>query len=79
LVELYKKALKDANKAKGSYETYFNKESKKATTLGIIHWNFEMANLTVDDYMNLENTIVEYNSTDVFGDLKSDPFISIDF
>jgi hypothetical protein len=70
LVELYKKALKDANKATGSYETYFNKESKKATTLGITHWNFEMANLTVDDYMNMENTIVEYNSTDVFGDLK---------
>lgn len=70
LVELYQKSLKDAGKATGSYETHFNAEAKGATTSENTFSEAAMPKLTVDDYMDTENTIVEYNSNDVFGDLN---------
>jgi hypothetical protein len=41
-----------------------------ATTLGTISLNPEMPKMTNNDDMDLENTIMEYNFNDVFGDLK---------
>jgi hypothetical protein len=70
LVELYQRSLKESNNAKRSYENHFNDETKEATTSGIIHSNPEMPKLTDIENMDMENTIVEYNSNDVFGDLK---------
>jgi hypothetical protein len=64
-----KKSLKDPEKAKGSYETPFNNKSNEATTSGKIHEKIEMPNLMVADYIDMKNTIVEYNSDDVFGTL----------
>jgi hypothetical protein len=55
---------------KRSYEAYFNDETKDATTSETIPSNHEMTKLTDNDDMDMENTIVEYNSNDVFGDLK---------
>jgi hypothetical protein len=34
--------------------------------LGNIHEKVDMPNLTVADYIDMENTIIEYNSNDVF-------------
>jgi hypothetical protein len=70
LVELYQKSLKESNNNKRSYETHFNDVTKEDTTLRTIPSNPEMAKLTDNDDMDMENTIVEYNSNDVFGDLK---------
>jgi hypothetical protein len=41
-----------------------------ATTLRTISLNPEMPKMTNNDDMDLENTIMEYNFNDVFGDLK---------
>jgi hypothetical protein len=70
LVELYQRSLKESNNAKRLYEAHFNDETKEAITLGTIPSNSEMLKLTDNDDMDMENTIVEYNSNDVFGDLK---------
>jgi hypothetical protein len=70
LVELYQRSLKESNNNKRSYEAHFNDETKEATTLGTISSNHEMPKLMDNDDMDMENTIVEYNSNDVFGDLK---------
>jgi hypothetical protein len=53
-------------KAKWSYEAHFNTESNEATISGKIPEEVDMSNLTVGDYMDMENTIIEYNSNDVF-------------
>jgi hypothetical protein len=70
LVELYQRSLKESNNAKRSYEVHFNDVTKEATTLGTIHLNLELPKLMNNDDMDMKNTIVEYNSNDVFGDLK---------
>jgi hypothetical protein len=53
-----KQSLKDVEKAKRSYEAYFNDKSNKAITLGKIPEEVEMPNLTVADYIDMENTVV---------------------
>jgi hypothetical protein len=70
LVELYQRSLKESNNIKRSYEAHFNYVTKEAITSGIIPSNPEMPNLMDNDDMDMENTIVKYNSNDVFGDLK---------
>jgi hypothetical protein len=70
LVKLYQKSLKESNNNKILYEAYFNDVTKEATTSGTIPLNPELPKLTDIDDMDMENTIVEYNSNDVFGDLK---------
>jgi hypothetical protein len=70
LVELYQRSLKGSNNTKRSYEVHFNDETKEATTLGIIPSNLEMPKMIDNDDMDMENTIIEYNSNDVFGDFK---------
>jgi hypothetical protein len=42
----------------------------EASTSRTIHSNTEMPKVTDTDDMDMENTIVEYHSNDVFGDLK---------
>jgi hypothetical protein len=69
-VELYQRPLKESNNAKRSYEPHFNDETQEATTLGTITSNPEMPKMMNNDDMDMENTIMEYNSNDVFGDLK---------
>jgi hypothetical protein len=68
LVDLYQKSLKEAGKAKGSYEAHFNAASDKATTSGKRPDEAAKPSLTIDDYIDNENMIIEYNSNDVFGD-----------
>jgi hypothetical protein len=70
LVELYQRSLKESNNTKRSYEAHFNDVTKEATTLGTIPSNPKMPKLADNDDMDIENMIVEYNSNDVFGDLK---------
>jgi hypothetical protein len=70
LVELYQRSLKESNNNKRSYEAHFNDETKEATTSGTIPSNLKMPKLTDNDDMDIENMIMEYNSNDVFGDLK---------
>jgi hypothetical protein len=70
LVELYQKSLKEYNNNKRSYEAHFNDMTKEASTSGPIPLNPEMSKLTDSDDMDMENTIVEYHSNDVYGDLK---------
>jgi hypothetical protein len=68
LVDLYQKSLKEAKKAKGSYEAHFNATSDEATTSGKRPDEAAKPSMTVDDYIDEENMIIEYNSNDVFGD-----------
>jgi hypothetical protein len=70
LIELYQKSLKESNNNKISYEAHFNDVTKEATTSRTIPSNPEIPKLTDNDHMDMENTIVKYNSNDVFGDLK---------
>jgi hypothetical protein len=70
LVELYQKSLKGSNNNKKSYEAHFNDMTKEATTSGTMPTNPKMPKLMDNDDMDMENTIMEYNSNDVFGDLK---------
>jgi hypothetical protein len=70
LVELYQKFPKESNNNKRSYEAHFNNMTKEASTLGTIHSNPKMPKMTDTDDMDMENTIVEYHSNDVCGDLK---------
>jgi hypothetical protein len=70
LVELYQRSLKESNNTKRSYEFHFNDETKEATTLGTIPSNPDMPKLTDNDDMDMQNTIMEYNSNDVFRDFK---------
>jgi hypothetical protein len=70
LVELYQKSMKESNNNKRSYESHFNDMTKEASTSGTIPSNPEMPKLIDTDDMDMENTIVEYHSNDVYGDLK---------
>jgi hypothetical protein len=70
LVELYQKSLKESNNNKRSYEAHFNDMTKEASTLETIPSNPKIPKLTGTKDMDIENTIVEYHSNDVFGDLK---------
>jgi hypothetical protein len=70
LVELYQKSLKEANEAKRSYEAHFNDVSKEATTSRTKVEDLEISRMMDKEDMDLENTIIEYNSNDVFGDLN---------
>jgi hypothetical protein len=79
LVDLYQKSLKEARKAKGSYETHFNATSDEATTLGKCPDEVAKPSPSTDDYITGENMIIEYNSNDMFGDQEYAPFILLDF
>jgi hypothetical protein len=68
LIDLYQKSLKEARKDKGSYGAHFNATSDDATTSGKRPDEDAKPSLMVDDYIDGENMIVEYNSNDVFGD-----------
>jgi hypothetical protein len=70
LVESYQRSLKESNNTKRSYEAHFNDETKEATTSGTIPWNPELPKMMHNDDMDMENTIVEYSSNDVFRGLK---------
>jgi hypothetical protein len=70
LVELYQKSLKESNNNKKLYEARFNNMTKEATISGTISMNPKIPKLTNTDNMDIENTIVEYNSNEVFADLK---------
>jgi hypothetical protein len=70
LVELYQKFLKEANNNKRSYEAHFNDMTREALTSGTILLNPEMPKETNTEDMDMENTIVEYHSNGVYGDLK---------
>jgi hypothetical protein len=67
---LYQRSLKESNNDKRSYEAHFNDKTKEATTSGTIPSNPELPKVMDNDDMDMENMIVEYNSNDVFGDLK---------
>jgi hypothetical protein len=62
---LYQKSLKEAGKAKGSYEAHFNATSDEATTSGKRPDEATKPSLSTDDYIDRENMI--YNSNDMFG------------
>jgi hypothetical protein len=70
LVELYQKSLKKSNNNKRLYETHFNNMTKEASTSGTIPSNLEMPKETDTNDMDMENTIMEYHSNDVYGNLK---------
>jgi hypothetical protein len=76
---LHQKSLKEAGKVKGSYEAHFNIASDDATTSGKRPDEAAKPSLTVDDYIDRENMIAEYNSNDVFGDQEYAPFIFFRF
>jgi hypothetical protein len=68
LVNLYQKSLKEAGKAKGTYEAHFNVASDEATTSGKRPDEAAKPSLSTDDYIDGENMIIEYNPNDMFGD-----------
>jgi hypothetical protein len=70
LVELYPKSLKEVNGAKRSYEAHFNDVSKEAITSETKVEDPKIHRMMDKEDMDLENTIIEYNSNDVFGDLN---------
>jgi hypothetical protein len=70
LVKLNQRPLKKSNNAKRSYEAHMNDETKEVTTSKTIPSNPEMLKMMDNDDMDMENMIVEYNSNNVFGDLK---------
>jgi hypothetical protein len=70
LVELYQKSLKEANGAKRSYEAHFNDVSKEATTSETKEEDLKIPRTTDKEDIDMKNTIVEYNSNDVFRDLN---------
>jgi hypothetical protein len=67
LIDLYQKSLKEVGKPKGSFETHFNAVSDEATTSGKILDEAAKLSLMVEDYIDGENIIIEYNLNDVFG------------
>jgi hypothetical protein len=68
LVDLYQKSLKKARKAKESFEAHFKASSDEATTSSKCPDEAAKPSLTVENYIDRENMIVEHNSNDVFGD-----------
>jgi hypothetical protein len=59
---------KRLEKAKGSYEAHFNTAFDEATTSDKRPDEAAKPSLTVEDYIDKENMIVEYNSNDIFRD-----------
>jgi hypothetical protein len=70
LVELYQKSLKEANGAKILYETHFNDVSKETTASGTKEEDPKIPRTINKEDIDMENTIVKYNSNDVFRDLN---------
>jgi hypothetical protein len=68
LVDLYQKSLKEAGKAKRSYEVHFNATSDEATTSDKHPDEAAKPSPLTDDYIDGENMFIEYNSNDMFGD-----------
>ncbi|GJN14112.1 hypothetical protein PR202_gb00894 [Eleusine coracana subsp. coracana] len=72
LIELYQKSSL-GKKAQGSgFEAQFNQESEKAKESSIVlpeGPSNSVPPLTIEDYMDTENTIIELILSDVFGDL----------
>ena len=63
--------LENGQKSPGSeYEAHFNSQSKEASGSRSTPMDTDMPPLTTEDYMDTENTIVEYALNDVFGDLN---------
>jgi hypothetical protein len=60
----------ESNNNNRSYEAHFNDMTKEASTSGAIPSNPEMPMATDTDDIDMENTVVEYHSIDVYGDLK---------
>jgi hypothetical protein len=73
LFDLYQKSLKYVKKAKRSYEACFYDKSNEATTSEKVPKEVDIPILTVADYMDMETTIVEYNSNDMLGILPRLP------
>jgi hypothetical protein len=77
LVALYRKSLGKDKKAQGSgsgYEAHFSILTNSTSEASC--WSKDPQNpstnestLTVDDYIDSDNTMVEYTSNDMFGDL----------
>jgi hypothetical protein len=67
-VDLCQKSLKEVGKTKGSYEAHLNAASDEATTSGMHPDEVAKPSLTIDDYIDGENMIIEYNSNNMFGD-----------
>jgi hypothetical protein len=79
LVNLYQKSLKETGKAKGLYDAHFNATSNEATTSGKHPNEATKPSPLIDDYIDGDNMIIEYNSNDMFGDQEYAPFILLDF
>jgi hypothetical protein len=77
LVTLYQKSLGKNKKAQGSgsrYEAHFSIPTNSTFEAGCLskdpqNPSTNKSTLSVDDYMNLDNTMVEYNSNDMLDDL----------
>jgi hypothetical protein len=75
-VTLYQKSLENDKKAKGSgsgYEAHFSILTDSKFEAGCSNkdpWNLSTnePTLTVDDYMDSDNTMMEQASNDMFGD-----------
>jgi hypothetical protein len=76
-VALYQKSLGKDKKAQGSvsgYEAHFSISTNSTFEAGCSskdpqNPSTDELTLTVDDYMDSNNTMVEYNLNDMFGDL----------
>jgi hypothetical protein len=74
---LYQKFLGNDKKAQGSrsgYEAHFSISTNLMFEAGCLNKDpqnpsTDEPTLTVDDYMDSDNTMVEYASNDMFGDL----------
>jgi hypothetical protein len=68
LVDLYQKSLKEAGKAKESYEAHFNTAFDEAKTSGKHLDEVVKPSLSTDDYIDGDKMIIEYNSNAIFVD-----------
>jgi hypothetical protein len=76
-VALYQKSLGKDKKAQGSgsgYEAHFFISTNSMFEVGCLskdpqNPSTDEPTLTIDDYMDSDNTMVEYLSNDMFGDL----------
>jgi hypothetical protein len=71
------KSLKVAGKAKESYEAHFNAAFDEAITSGKRPDEAAKPSLTVDDYIDGENVIVEYNSNECVLETKNRLHLSL--
>jgi hypothetical protein len=77
LMALYQKSLGNDKKVKGlgsGYEAHFSIPTNSTFEAGCLSKDLQNPStgepaLTVDNYMDSDNTMVEYNSNDMFGDL----------